>query len=159
MQCETSPRVGYIVKRYPRYSETFIVNEVLAHERAGWDLSIFALRPPCDHHFQNQISKVRAPVTYLPSESVKGRHLWEAIRAALGRFENAATTLFSADPGEVQEVYQAVTLADHIQAAGIEHLHAHFATSAAAVARPGCAICWYSLYPDRAREGHLPRRS
>ena len=26
-----APRVGYVVKRYPRYSETFIVNEVLAH--------------------------------------------------------------------------------------------------------------------------------
>ena len=29
-----SSRVGYVVKRYPRYSETFIVNEILAHEAA-----------------------------------------------------------------------------------------------------------------------------
>ena len=28
-------KVGYIVKRYPRFSETFIVNEILAHEAAG----------------------------------------------------------------------------------------------------------------------------
>ena len=27
--------VGYIVRRYPRYSETFIVREILAHEEAG----------------------------------------------------------------------------------------------------------------------------
>ena len=25
------PRVGFVVKRYPRYSETFIVREILAH--------------------------------------------------------------------------------------------------------------------------------
>ena len=24
--------VGYVAKRYPRFSETFIVNEILAHE-------------------------------------------------------------------------------------------------------------------------------
>ena len=28
-------RVGFVVKRYPRYSETFVVREILAHERAG----------------------------------------------------------------------------------------------------------------------------
>jgi len=38
-------RVGYVVKRYPRYSETFIVNEVLAHEAAGVEVEIFSLRP------------------------------------------------------------------------------------------------------------------
>lgn len=37
------PYVGYVVKRYPRFSETFIVNEILAHERAGMKLDIFAL--------------------------------------------------------------------------------------------------------------------
>ena len=28
-------RVGFVVKRYPRYSETFVVREILAHEQAG----------------------------------------------------------------------------------------------------------------------------
>ena len=28
-------RIAYLVKRYPRFSETFIVNEILAHEEAG----------------------------------------------------------------------------------------------------------------------------
>jgi len=28
-------RVGYVLKRYPRYSETFIIHEILAHEAAG----------------------------------------------------------------------------------------------------------------------------
>gem|GEM_PF-6769438 len=37
------PRIGYVVKRYPRHSETFIVNEILAHERADLSIDIFAL--------------------------------------------------------------------------------------------------------------------
>ena len=28
-------RVGYVVRRYPRHSETFVVRETLAHEEAG----------------------------------------------------------------------------------------------------------------------------
>ena len=52
-------RIGYVVKRYPKYSETFIVNEILAHEAAGLDVEIFALRPPNDTHYQNLVSRVR----------------------------------------------------------------------------------------------------
>jgi len=58
-------RVGYVLKRYPRYSETFVVNEILAHEAAGLEIEIFALRPPAETHFQNIISQVRAPVHYI----------------------------------------------------------------------------------------------
>ena len=61
----TYPKVGYVLKRYPRYSETFIVNEILAHEAAGYDLNIFALRPSNDSHFQDSIARIRASVTYL----------------------------------------------------------------------------------------------
>jgi len=45
------PRVGYVLKVYPRFSETFVVNEILAHERAGADLRIFSLRPPVGGRF------------------------------------------------------------------------------------------------------------
>ena len=68
-RCEW-PAVAYIVKRYPRYSETFIVTEILAHEEAGANIEIFALRPPSDTHFQDAIGRVRAPVTYIPFERV-----------------------------------------------------------------------------------------
>src|SRR5438128_3502001 len=65
-------RVGFVVKRYPRYSETFIVREILAHEQAGLGIEIFALRPPNDGHFQDLIARVRAQVNclYLPAEGV-----------------------------------------------------------------------------------------
>src|SRR6059036_1010921 len=60
MSASESLRVGYVLKRYPRYSETFIVNELIAHERAGLGLEIFALRPPNDTHFQEQVIRRRS---------------------------------------------------------------------------------------------------
>src|SRR6266851_1620653 len=70
-------RVGFVVKRYPRYSETFIVREILAHERAGVTIDIFSLRPPNDSHFQDLIARVRGSVSYLfqPSEKVLSESL------------------------------------------------------------------------------------
>ena len=76
MPNDTHPVLGYVVSRYPRYSETFIVNEILDHERAGRKIEIFALRPSIDSHFQDLISQVRAPVNYvyLPGEGLTPEH-------------------------------------------------------------------------------------
>ena len=64
-------RVGYVVKRYPRYSETFIVTEILAQEAAGLHVEIFSLLPPIDTHFQDLLAHVKAPVHYLLPEVPK----------------------------------------------------------------------------------------
>src|SRR6185295_13765373 len=73
-------KFAYVLKRYPRFSETFIVNEILAHEAAGRQLEIFSLGPCLDTHFQNAISLVRAPVTYLPAEAPKSAEFWRALQ-------------------------------------------------------------------------------
>ena len=36
-------RVAYVVRSWPRLSQTFVLNEVLAVERLGCELSIFAM--------------------------------------------------------------------------------------------------------------------
>jgi len=59
-------QVAYIIKMFPRLSETFILNEVLELERQGLDLRIFSLKRPVDSVFHAQAKLVRAPVTYLP---------------------------------------------------------------------------------------------
>ncbi|MDH5327899.1 MAG: glycosyltransferase family 4 protein [Gammaproteobacteria bacterium] len=128
-------RVGYVVKRYPRYSETFVVSEILAHEAAGLDISIFALRPPVDTHFQDIIAKVRAPVTYLPSGSIRLEDFWKEIETASQTIPQIWERLSYAKGENHKNIYQAITLATQIVNTGIEHLHAHFATSAASVAR------------------------
>jgi colanic acid/amylovoran biosynthesis glycosyltransferase len=128
--------VGYVVKRYPRFSETFIVNEILAHEAAGTRVSIFSLRPPVDPRFQGDLARVRAPVTYLSgARSVRARDFWRnqqrLFRACPGSMEQLQA--FSGE--EVTVVGQAMELALRVRALGIDHLHAHFATSPASVTR------------------------
>ena len=130
-----TPRVGYVVKRYPRYSETFIVNEILAHEAAGLDIDIFSLYPPNDDHFQDVISQVRAPVTYLTPYGLKAADLWAAIREAADLLPGAWPGLQAARDEDSRDVYQALLLARATRLRHIEHLHAHFATSATTVAR------------------------
>jgi len=126
--------VGYVVKRYPRHSETFVVNEVLAHERAGEQLAIFALRAPNDTHFQDLISEVRAPVRYLHFGGTKASTLWRGIEDAAREIPDLFRRLDRAVGLEAQEVSQAVHLAAHVRRERIDHLHAHFATTATRVA-------------------------
>jgi colanic acid/amylovoran biosynthesis glycosyltransferase len=128
------PKIAYVVKRYPRYSETFIVNEILAHEAAGVEIEIFSLLPPVDTHFQDVISRVRGPVHYLPSDGPKAADFWNGLQAAGGSLDlNQAAR---AAKGElVRDVHQAFALARLVRSRGISHLHAHFATSATSVAR------------------------
>ncbi|MCA9245543.1 MAG: glycosyltransferase family 4 protein [Planctomycetales bacterium] len=129
------PRVAYVVKRYPRFSETFIVNEILAHEAAGLPLDIFSLRPSCDAHFQDRIARVRAHVHYLPFEKAKLDAFWTKCAELARRDPVFIEHLKDSLESNPHEVYQAMHLADAIRQRGITHLHAHFATSATSVAR------------------------
>ncbi len=128
-------RIGYVVKCYPRFSETFIVNEIVAHEAAGVAIELFSLRPPTDGHFQDVIARVRAPVTYLPSEQPKGTSLWSAIGEVAASSPGAWRALKRAHGENVLNLYQALLLAREVRRRGIGHLHAHFGNAAASVAR------------------------
>src|SRR6516164_4851768 len=62
-------RMAYLVKTFPRLSETFILNEILGVEEFGLELEIFSLRklPPAAEPVHPDVAKVKAPVTYIPS--------------------------------------------------------------------------------------------
>ncbi|PIG93631.1 glycosyltransferase [Gloeocapsopsis sp. IPPAS B-1203] len=128
-------KVGYVLKRYPRYSETFVVSEILAHEAAGLAIEIFALRPPVDAYFQNIISEVRAPVKYLLSHDLRGSTLWAVLEQASAVLPDLWSKLAIARGEDVHDVHQAIMLACEVRTRGIAHLHAHFGTSATTVAR------------------------
>ncbi len=128
-------KIGYVVKRYPRYSETFVVSEILAHEAAGADVRIFALRPSFDTHFQDVLSRVRAPVTYLGFDNIRTADFWLYVTSAAAEFPAAAHVLLPGAGDTPAEVCQGIALARAARSAGLDHLHAHFATSATAAAR------------------------
>ncbi|MCC6234173.1 MAG: glycosyltransferase [Verrucomicrobiales bacterium] len=128
-------KVGYVVKRYPRFSETFIVNEILAHEAAGRLVDIFSLYPPNDTHFQDVISRVRSRVTYLPAEGLRAADLWSGLEQTGRDLPKFWVQLSDAHGATAREVFQAAWLARLVIKGGITHLHAHFGTAATTVAR------------------------
>lgn len=127
--------VGYVLKMYPRFSETFILNEILAHEAAGLELHIFSLRPATEGRFHEALARVRSPVTYLPGSSPKSSQLWADFVQASQLLPDFWTTLGSARLEAIGDVYQAILLAREVASRGITHLHAHFGTVATTVAR------------------------
>lgn len=127
--------IGYVVKRYPRFSETFIVNEILAHERAGVPVQIFAVRRVNESSFQSILGQVRSPVQYISDSTPKADGLWSALRAGARALPDFWKNLEDFAGEDMPDVLQAVQLAIAAQAAGITHFHAHFATVATTLAR------------------------
>ncbi|MCB9155659.1 MAG: hypothetical protein H6645_00900 [Caldilineaceae bacterium] len=66
MNTPNSPlRVGYIVRSFPRLSQTFILNEVLALEAQGVQVRIFSCINPRESVVQPQVQALQAGVDYL----------------------------------------------------------------------------------------------
>lgn len=136
MNIETiKPTVGYVLKRYPRFSETFILNEILAHEAAGQNIEIFALRPVEETHFQDRLGQVRAGVTRIPDRQKNAEVLWRIIGDMREQLPDAWPVLGDMHREDGRDVAQAALLAMECRAKGVDHLHAHFGTVATTVAR------------------------
>jgi colanic acid/amylovoran biosynthesis glycosyltransferase len=135
MMSPTDLRVGYLLKMYPRFSETFIVNEILAHEAAGLPVEIFSLRVPTEGRFHESYAHIQAPVTYVPANEPKAAQFWAELRQAMRDFPAMSEILHDEISCEVGELHQALWLARQVRSRGITLLHAHFGTTATTVAR------------------------
>jgi len=128
-------RIAYVLKMYPRFSETFIVNEILAHEATGTDLHVISLRPPNDGRFHAALADVRAPVTYLAHHGTRAADLWALMRQASNRLPRLGRVLDELVAADDLDAAQALELALLVVDAGLSHLHAHFGSVATTVAR------------------------
>lgn len=129
--------VGYVLKMYPRFSETFVVSEILARERVGEEVVVFSLRPPADPRFHPFLAEVRAPVIQI-GRSASSRGFWRSWRETLADdslSRSAATHLPELLQAGQDDVEQALLLASQVRRLGVRHLHAHFASVATTVAR------------------------
>ncbi len=137
-----SDTIAFILKGYPRLSETFIAQEILALERRGLRLLIYSLRRPTDPAIHPVHREIAAPVTYLP-EYLKDQPLrvlrgWWSARRMPGY--RAAWRTFLGDllrdptPNRVRRFGQACVLAAELPD-GINRLHAHFLHTPGSVAR------------------------
>jgi colanic acid/amylovoran biosynthesis glycosyltransferase len=119
-------RIGYVLKRFPRFSETFILNELLAHQAQGISVHVFSLLTPPDEPRHARLAGLQSPVTYLA----------KAKNAAVPIVSPQDTVLFAGnDQAAIASLHgKAAEVARAAQAAGINHLHAHFASDATTVA-------------------------
>ncbi|HBF30346.1 glycosyltransferase family 4 protein [Rhizobium sp.] len=61
-----SKKITVLLKGYPRLSETFIAQELLGLEKAGFELELVAMRRPTDKKRHPVHDEIRANVYYLP---------------------------------------------------------------------------------------------
>ena len=137
--------IAYVMKRYPRLTETFILNEIRAMEKLGTRLHIFSLLPPEPPPHHPMVGEVRAPIHSLPPD---GYAKWAMVARAhadmlgkaplryAGSFLQAILwSAASSTPLSVwRQFFRAGFVASVCRRAGIRHLHAHFANAPAAVA-------------------------
>lgn len=141
------PRIGYILKMFPRLSETFILNELLELERQGADATVFSLMFPNDGRFHGRLGELRLRTEYLPRDKPEGS--WKLIRSqddsftpSFERWEEAADFLRRwGIPKDLDLLLRAVLIARRVREQGIQHLHAHFATIATHMAALVNILC------------------
>lgn len=155
--------IAYIVKGFPRLSETFISNEVLLLEKSGAKIKLFSVKHPDEQLKQKTVSEIKAAVDYLPPVTSLSNTLlvvWllrnipsyfkAHFQFACSRPYAYLTTLsksiammiiyrngYFAKPKKIyiKEFIQAVYIANQInQSATVRHIHAHFCHGATTIA-------------------------
>ena len=135
-------RVAFVLKGYPRLSETFIAQEILALEGRGLDILIVSLRHPTDRAIHPVHAAICADRLYLPEylyqEPLRVWRGWRRARRQLGY--RRALRIWLADlwrdptPNRGRRFGQALVLAAELPG-DIGHFHAHFLHTPASVAR------------------------
>jgi glycosyltransferase involved in cell wall biosynthesis len=142
----TPKTLAYILKGYPRISETFISNEILLLEKLGFQMHLFPMRQPRENFSHASVKEIKAEVSYLPTEL--GENLVKLLRPnlllALKHPKRFIETVRLATQGSPKN--RLATLKHFLQAGymsyyflmgntEITHLHGHFAHSPTSVTR------------------------
>lgn len=134
-------KILFLLKGYPRLSETFIAQEIRALEQRGLPLEIWSLRFPTDKHQHPVHGEIQAPVTYLPEYLYQEpmrvlRGFFRALRQpGFGRTLCQWLKDFRRDstPNRGRRFGQACVLAAEMPA-DTQRFHAHFLHTPASVA-------------------------
>lgn len=135
-------RLAVVVKGYPRLSETFIAQELLALQERGVPFEIWSLRRPTDGAVHPMHKAITARCVYLPeylheapSRVVRGA-LSALRRPALGRLLRAFAADFRRDAtaSRLRRLGQALVMARELPV-DVGHIHVHYLHTPASVAR------------------------
>ena len=134
--------MAYVMSRFPKLTETFVLDEILELERSGFRVEVFPLWRESAEVIHEAARPVVARAHFTPLLDLEILHdnlraLWRAPRRYLG----ALGTLLVANRGSLRyglgalaSFPKAVSFARRMRALGVDHVHAHFASHPAAVA-------------------------
>ncbi len=136
------PKVAYLMSRFPKITETFVLYEVLAVEKLGVQVELYPLlreRTSVMHPEAAPLVR-RAHFAPLLSWRIVLAH-WCFLRRAPGAYLGALGTLLCGTWGSLRYFTgglgmfpKVVYFARLMQAEGVTHVHAHFASHPAAAA-------------------------
>ena len=139
----TATRVAYLLKRFPRLSETFVLNEILEVRRHGLETVLYALEDPRETIVDARAAQLQPQVEYLhrPGRGVRSwaRLARGAVLQGIARPHRAlkvvsALTRTHRSAPSVRHAVEGLWLARELRRQGVAHLHAHFAHTPSAVA-------------------------
>lgn len=136
-------RVGYLVNQYPAVSHGFIRREIAGLEWRGLDIRRYSIRQQdgdLPHPADRRELALTQAVLAQPKWALIAKALWQAAVKPV-RFARCLSRVLGITPGKhrwvraAAFVVEAFWLAGALRREGIQHLHAHFGTDPAAVAR------------------------
>lgn len=133
-------KLAYLVKKFPRLSETFVLGEILGQEALGNEVHVFSRRAADNELRHPQFERLRAECEVLPSLRVINP--WEELFTGelgtgefLERIRTVLEGLRELDlPRLPSLLAEALYLKRRCRELGIGHVHVHFATEAAITA-------------------------
>ncbi len=138
----TTPPLAIVVKGWPRLSETFIAQELVALEESGLEFELWSLRHPTDIKTHPLHDRLKAKVRYLPEYlNEEPRRVHEAMGAvtALPGFDAAAEAyardLARDDTANRRRRWGQACVLAHETGEGLEALYSHFLHTPSSVAR------------------------
>ena len=140
----SSPRLGYLISRYPAVSHTFILREVRQLRQAGFEIHCVSVNAPDRSSSEMTADEAQEARTtyYLKTHGMTGAllaHLWGLMRPARylrGLFKGLTFDGWNLRRGLYGLFYftEALMVARWMSAHRLTHLHVHFATAAANIA-------------------------
>ena len=135
-------RVAYLMSRFPKLTETFILYEMLAVERRGVTVEVYPLQRERASTMHPEAAAFTARAHFAPFLSLgilraQARFLVGRPRAYLGALFTWLGATFGSlryFGGALVFFPKAVWFAERMQAQGVTHVHAHFASHPAAAA-------------------------
>ncbi len=165
-----TPRIAYLLKKFPRLSETFVLNEVLALENQGLAPLVFSRRAPDDEVRHPQFADLDVVPEVLPPP--REIDPWQVLffdgpRDLVPAVQQAVTEFRAFEhPRLASLLVEAIHLRQRCAELDVGHVHAHFGTDAAlaaallrALGGPGYSLTLHAkdIYRDTVDPALLSR--